>query len=300
MLEPQLGMSVSELLGLAKAAERLGFGYLCRSDHLADTGGRKGRESPECWVTLGAVAALTRSIKFGPLVSPVGFRNPAVLASMAWALHSFSSGRLQLGVGAGWYEKEYLSYGIPFPPFKVRDEQLGEALQIIRPAAQGRRVDFHGKYFSAQMEGHPRSAGRIHMVIGGGGRHIIQKAALYADEWNFTELPSQEDLKQAKAVLSSSGRDVEVSQMGSFIIAESEAQLKQKARAMMRNAGIDTDVELYIKELRRKGRVVELAKRFGGQLSKHIEAGIDKFYFQVLDKNDAESINLLASVLKEL
>ena len=129
MLEPQLGMGVSELLEMARTTERLGFGYLFRSDHLADTGGRRGRESSECWVTLAAVAARTKSIRFGPLVSPMGFRNPAVLASMAWTLHSLSPGRLRLGVGAGWYEKEYLSYGIPFPPFNVRDEQLGEALQ---------------------------------------------------------------------------------------------------------------------------------------------------------------------------
>jgi alkanesulfonate monooxygenase SsuD/methylene tetrahydromethanopterin reductase-like flavin-dependent oxidoreductase (luciferase family) len=75
---------------------------------------------------LGAIAARTKSLKFGPLVSPIGFRNPGILARMAWTLHSFVPRRLQLGVGAGWYEGEYAAHGLDFPSFKVRDEQFGE------------------------------------------------------------------------------------------------------------------------------------------------------------------------------
>jgi alkanesulfonate monooxygenase SsuD/methylene tetrahydromethanopterin reductase-like flavin-dependent oxidoreductase (luciferase family) len=300
MLEPQLGMSVSKLLEMAETAESLGFGYLCRSDHLIDTGGRKGRESPECWTTLAAIATRTSSIKFGPLVSPIGFRNPAVLATMARTVHSLAKGRLQLGVGAGWYEHEYASYGIPFPPFKVRDEQLDEALQIIRPATQGKSVDFRGKHFSAHLEGRPFSAGKIHLVIGGAPRSIIRKAAKYADEWNFTSLPPPERMKEARAVLGSAGRHIEVSQMGSFVIAENEAQLRQKARAMMRKAGASGDAESYLKQLRSKGRIAEPAKEFGDRLVELIDAGVEKFYFQVLDPGDTESVDLLASVLKRV
>lgn len=300
MLEPQIGMTVPQLLEMASTAERLGFGYLCRSDHLFDTGGRKGRESSECWVTLGAVAARTKTIRFGPLVSPIGFRNPAVLASMAWSVQSLAPGRLQLGVGAGWYEDEYRAFGIDFPPFKVRDEQFGEALQIIRPSTQGESVDFHGKYFSARLEGHPKSGGKISLVIGGGPRSIIRKAAVYADEWNFTKLPPPERMEEAKATLRSAGRDVEISQMGSFVIAESERELRQKARAMLRKTGVKMDPDLYIKELRGKGRIVEPASRFGDRLGERIEVGVGKFYFQVLDTSDTESVELLASVLKKL
>lgn len=299
MLEPQEGMSVPELLELAESAERLGFGYLCRSDHLIDTGGRKGRESSECWMTLAAVAARTKTLKIGPLVSPIGFRNPAVLARMAWTLHSFSRGRLQLGIGAGWYKNEYDSNGIEFPSFKVRDEQLGEALRIIRPFTQGEKVDFHGKYFSAQMEGHPGQAGRIHLVIGGRARPIIRKAALYADEWN-SYLHPPEYLEEAKVILNSAHREIQISHMGPFIIAESEANLRNKVRAEMRRAGISKDPELYTKELRGRGRIVETLDGFGDAVNLFRQKGVEKFYFQILNPSDRESIVLLADALKKL
>ena len=197
MLEAQAGMSTSELLAIADRTERLGFGYLCRSDHLADLEGRKTLESPECWVTLGAIAARTKSLKIGPLVSPIGFRNPAILARMAWTLHSFIPGRLQLGVGAGWNEKEFAANGLEFPPFNVRDAQFEEALQIIRPFTQGEKVDFQGKYFSAHLEGQPKRSGKVHLVVGGKAPSIIDKAATYADEWN-SYLPSPEKIKEVR------------------------------------------------------------------------------------------------------
>jgi alkanesulfonate monooxygenase SsuD/methylene tetrahydromethanopterin reductase-like flavin-dependent oxidoreductase (luciferase family) len=234
------------------------------------------------------------------MVSPIGFRNPAVLASMAWTVYSLSGGRLQLGVGAGWYKDEYRAYGVPFPEFKVRDEQLGEALQIIRPATLGQKVDFQGKYFSAHLEARPKSAGKIHLLVGGGGRSIIRKAARYADEWNLTQLPSAEEWKQVRAILNSAEKHIEISQMGSFVIAENDSLLAAKARAMMRGVGVRTTPELYIKELRKKGRIVEPAKRFGERLKERMESGIEKFYFQVLDPGDTESVDLLASVLKQL
>jgi Luciferase-like monooxygenase len=124
MLEPQLGMGADQVVKTAELAEGLGFGYFFRSDHLLPTDGRRGVDSPECWTTLGAVAARTTKVKFGPLVTPLGFRNPALLAKMASTLHSYSRGRLQLAVGAGWYEPEYRAHGYPFPPFRERLAQL--------------------------------------------------------------------------------------------------------------------------------------------------------------------------------
>src|ERR1700746_3135026 len=111
MLEPQLGMAMNEFIDNVKMTERLGFGYLFRSDHLLPTDDRRGIDSPECWASLGAIAASTHKIRFGPMVSPVGFRNPALLAKMACTLHSFSGGRLQLSAGAGWYEPEFRAHG---------------------------------------------------------------------------------------------------------------------------------------------------------------------------------------------
>ena len=126
-------------------------------------------------------------------------------------------------------KSEYDSNGIEFPSFKVRDEQLGEALKIIRPFTRGEKVDFHGKYFSAQMEGHRKQAGKIHLVIGGRARPIIRKAALYADEWN-SYLHPPEYLEEAKVILNSARREIQISHMGPFIIAESKAELRNKIR----------------------------------------------------------------------
>lgn len=144
MVEPQEGMTIDELLDVASFAEKKGFGYFFRSDHLLPTSRKKGLDSPECWVTLGAIAARTRRIRFGPMVSPVGFRNPSLLARMAQTVDAMSRGRLCLGVGAGWYEDEYKAHGIEFPDLETRKRQFTEALEIIRPLTQVGRVDFRG------------------------------------------------------------------------------------------------------------------------------------------------------------
>ena len=112
MLEPQEGMSVEEILEWASYVEKSGYGYIFRSDHLLSTSGIPHVPSPECWITLGAIAARTEKVKFGPMVSPVGFRNPAILANMACTLYAFSKRRLILSVGAGWYKAEYDAHGI--------------------------------------------------------------------------------------------------------------------------------------------------------------------------------------------
>src|SRR5208337_4022111 len=119
MLEPQEGMKVHEIIDWAKYAERRGYGYILRSDHLLPIEGRKNQDSPEAWITLGVLAAETKKIKFGPLVTPIGFRNPALLARMACNVHDYSHGRLVLGVGAGWYKDEYHANGYQFPKYTV-------------------------------------------------------------------------------------------------------------------------------------------------------------------------------------
>ncbi len=191
MLEPQEGLSAQEIVSWAEFSERAGYGYLFRSDHLLPTSGeRAGVESPECWVSLGALAAKTRKIKFGPMVSPVGFRNPALLARMACTLHAYSGGRLQFGLGAGWYESEYIAHGIEFPRLGIRWRQLIEALNIIRALTEGRRIDYDGKYFSAHVECFPKPVGRkIHLILGGRSARVVQTTSEFADEWNSLPQP---------------------------------------------------------------------------------------------------------------
>src|SRR5712691_2202949 len=253
MLEPQAGMQVGEILEWAEYAEKAGFGYILRSDHLMPTGGRKREEdspSPECWVTLGAVAADTNRIKFGPLVTPVGFRNPALLAKMACTLHSFSEGRLVLGFGAGWFRDEYLANGYEFPPFRDRFEQLLEALTIVRPLTEGRSVDFQGKYFAAHTDYLPGPKGKVHLIIGGRTTKVVEAAAQMADEWNIFG-PTLDLYRRLRRVFdsNSAGREVQVSQMGTFLIGENTRELKENASRHAKLFGIaggaDAALELF-------------------------------------------------------
>src|SRR5438105_1974893 len=122
--EPQHGMSLNELVDWCKYAERMGYGYAFRSDHFLPTPMRKGADSPECWTSLGAIAASTNTLRFGSMVTPIGFRNPALLAKMANTINSYSGGRLMFGIGTGWNMNEYLAYGYEFPDFSTRREQF--------------------------------------------------------------------------------------------------------------------------------------------------------------------------------
>jgi len=299
LVEPQEGMSVEELIGIALRMEKLGFGYFFRSDHILPTSRRRAIDASECWVTLGALAARTKAVNFGPLVSPIGFRNPAILARMARTVASYSGNRLQLGVGAGWFGEEFLAHGLDFPPFKVRHEQFREALEIIRRFTQGERVDFDGRYFSAHLESQPKPNEKIRMILGGRSRQVIQKAAVYADEWNGFSL-KPERVKDIKLSLSSEGREVEISRVSPFIIAENRRKLGEKVRARIRKERARNGEEWYIRELRSAGWLVETQEGLCERVNQFRDVGVDKLYFQILDPGDKESTELVADVLRRV
>ncbi len=297
MVEPQEGMVVGELLDTASFAEKIGFGYFFRSDHLLPTSRSTGLDSPECWVTLGAVAARTKRIKFGPMVSPIGFRNPALLARMACTVNALAHGRLQLGVGAGWYEDEYKAHGFEFPDAKTRKEQFGEALKIIRPLTQVGRVDFDGKFFSAHLESLPKLRDKIHLIVGGRAPGVVRQTAVFGDEWNFFgAIPEAFD--GMKGALEASGRQIEISRMGAFIVAQSPGRLKARLRREMRKRGVSKDEEVFSRGLKKSGWLVGTAVDFPDSVNRLRERGVEKFYFQVWETGDREEIELLAGVLK--
>ena len=299
MLEPQEGMDVNELLDIAKTVEKESYGYFFRSDHLLPTTRRTNLDSPECWVSLGAIAAHTKTVKFGSMVSPIGFRNPALLARMACTVDSISSGRLQLGVGAGWYEDEYLAHGFEFPSVKVRKEQFHEALQIIRPLTQTGRVDFEGKHFSAHLSGLPKSDRKIHMIIGGRAPSIVRETFKYADEWNFfaAQPPEFESLRKA---LAASKRNINISQMGPFIVADDKRELRTRVRAEMRRQAVSKDEDVFTRELSSKGWLIATPGDFAEKVNQRREIGIEKIYFQIWETKDRGPIKLLAEILKNL
>ncbi len=297
MLEPQEGVHVNEILEVAGRVEKEGYGYIFRSDHLLPIINPKNLDSPECWVSLGAIAARTKRIKYGSMVSPIGFRNPAVLARMARTVDSISPGRLQLGVGVGWYEDEYIAHGIEFPSMKVRKQQFHEALQIIRPVTQTGKVDFKGKYFSAHLDELPKPEQKIHMIIGGREPSIIRETMKYADEWNFVPKEGFEFGHFAR-MIAGGDRKIGVSMMGPFIVADDKRGLRTRVRSVMRKQGVNKDEEVFSRELSKKGWVVGTQAEFAEQVNGLRERGVQKIYFQTFSTEEWEFIEPLASALR--
>ncbi len=292
-------MAANELLDAAVFSEQSGFGYFFRSDHLLPTSRSKGLDSLECWTTLGAIASRTARIRFGPMVSPIGFRNPALLARMACTVNSLAGGRLCLGVGAGWYGDEYRAHGLEFPDLETRKEQFREALRIIRPLTQAGRVDFDGKYFSAHLDSLPKLKEKIHLIIGGRAPSIVKETAAFGDEWNFFA-PVPDAFDAVKRHLARSGRRIKISRMGPFVIAQNSARLKARLRREMQKNRAGGDEDLYARSLRKRGWLVGTERDFPDAVNELRERGVEGFYFQVWDTEDKDQVDLLAKVLKAM
>lgn len=191
MIEGQEGLTWDRWLRLAQAAEDMGYESLCRSDHLTGLSGVSKRPSLETWTSLTALALRTRRIRFGPLVSPLTFYHPALLAKMAAAVDDLSGGRLDLGLGAGWNEHEHTMFGVPFLTVKERLDRLEAGARLIRSLEQGQPVTLKQPHFPLEKaESYPRPPkGRYRIVIGGRGeKRTLKIVAEFADEWNVTRV----------------------------------------------------------------------------------------------------------------
>jgi alkanesulfonate monooxygenase SsuD/methylene tetrahydromethanopterin reductase-like flavin-dependent oxidoreductase (luciferase family) len=300
MLEPQEGMKVEDIIAFADYVERSGYGFLMRSDHLLPTSEKPNQAgSPECWVTLGAIAARTEKIGFGPLVSPVGWRNPALLARMACTLDAYSNGRLCFGFGAGWFEDEYKAHGFEFPPVKIRLAQLEEACAIIRTLTLGKRVDFDGAYFSAHLECFPKPAkGHIHLIGGGRNPKVVQTLVKHVDEWNIFGSSIQK-LDELRPYVERSKKDILISHMGSVLFAENQGELDKKIRSWEKRRGLEPGT-LTPQALSSRGIISGTRSELVSELGSRVDAGISRFYFQILNPEDKESIDALTDALRAM
>ncbi len=191
--EPQQGASYDDLLAVAQAAERLGFDGFFRSDHYLVMGGGDGLPGPtDAWVTLAGLARDTTRLRLGTLVTSATFRLPGPLAVSVAEVDHMSGGRVELGLGAGWYEAEHRAYAIPFPPLGERFERLEEQLAIITglwgtPA--GERFSYTGRHYEVTDSPalpKPRQQPRPPVIVGGHGPSRTPRlAATYADEFNL-------------------------------------------------------------------------------------------------------------------
>lgn len=302
--EPQQGATYDEILALALAAEEGGFGAFFRSDHYLKMGAVSGLPGPtDAWITLAGLARDTNRIRLGTLLTAATFRAPGPLAITVAEVDAMSGGRVELGLGAGWFEEEHAAYGIPFPSVGERFEKLEEQLAIITglwATEVGDTFDFAGKHYSLSNSPalpKPFQTPRPPIIVGGHGRKVTPRlAAAYADEFNVPFAPYEVCKSQYSLVgeaCEAIGRDPEsIVRSAALVVCcgRDEAEVARRAFNIGRN----------VDELSEDGlagtpaQVVDKILHFG-------ELGISRLYLQVLDMKDLDHVGLIAEeVLPEV
>jgi F420-dependent oxidoreductase-like protein len=308
MIEGQEGLTWDRWFRIAERAEALGLDSLCRSDHYFSLMGHPERPALECWTSLTALATRTQRIRFGPLVSPMTFRHPALLARMAAAVDGLSAGRLTLGIGAGWNESEHAAYGIALPPLKERFDRLEEGITVIRALWTGGPVDLEGTYYPLRgAAGFPRPLQQPAppLLIGGDGEvRLLRIVARHADEWNSHAAgPEAYHAKRARLEehCRAVGRNPDAiarSWMGGVLIATDEHELAEKAAWMQAflAALADVDPSTAADQLRRRHWLVGTVDQIGKQLEAWTAVGVQRVMLQWYNLDDLEGLALLAGL----
>lgn len=292
MIEGQDGLNWPRWVRLLKAAEDFGYQCLFRSDHFTNASA-PDKDSLELWVSLVYAADHTQRIEFGPLVTPITFRHPAITARMAAAVDDLSGGRLVLGMGAGWQEREHYKFGVPFYDFPTRYARLTEGLEVVtRLLTSDAPVTFQGQYYTldeAVLLPRPQRPGGPPILIGGNGpERTLPLVARYAAEWNavFIRLETyQERRRQLDDLLDRQGRapgSVKRSLMTQLIFGRDDADLRRKLG--------DRDAD----ELVARGLIVGTAEAVIEQLGRFAEAGVERFTLQWLDQDNIADLELIA------
>jgi F420-dependent oxidoreductase-like protein len=214
MVDPQEGLSYARMRDLAQEAEGAGFEAFFRSDHWLSVFGDWTAVANDAWTTLAALARDTTTIRLGTLVSPVTFRQPIALAKAVTTVDEISEGRVELGIGAGWYDLEHLRFGVPYPPVAERFEMLQEQLAILTGLWTEATFNFSGRHYQLhEATCEPKPVQRPHppIIVGGSGKpKLVRLAAIYADELNLdgnTPEESREVFERLDAACEAVNRD---------------------------------------------------------------------------------------------
>lgn len=293
-IEPQQGASYSDQLRVAQESERLGFDGFFRSDHFLAMGSADGLPGPtDAWTTLAGIARETERINLGTLVTSATFRLPGILAIQVAQVDEMSGGRVELGLGAGWYEAEHKAYGVPFP--KRRFDLLTEQLEIISGlwgTSSGETFSYDGTHYQVEdSPALPKPGREIPVIIGGHGpKRTPSLAARFATEFN-TPFAPVENVKPlfdgVRAAAEEIGRDPgEITCSSAFVvcIGEDEAEYTRRAEAIGREPG----------ELRENGVAGTPAQAIE-RLQELRSLGVERTYLQFLDLSDLEHLELIAA-----
>jgi F420-dependent oxidoreductase-like protein len=293
--EPQQGASYDTLLATARAAEDLGFDGWFRSDHYLVMGDGDGLPGPtDAWTTLAALARETERVRLGTLVSSATFRHPGILAIQVAQVDQMSRGRVELGLGTGWFEAEHAAYGIPFPHkrFGLLEEQLAIVTGLFA-TPPGETFSFTGAHYTlTDAPALPKPVqSPVPLIIGGGGpKKTPALAARYATEYNAgfaTVADVEAKLGRTRAAVLEAGRAVDsitYSVAGLTVTGRDEAEVRRRAEASRttpedaRHGGFG-------------GTVAEVVDKIGT----FREMGVDRIYFQVMELSDLDHLEFIAS-----
>jgi alkanesulfonate monooxygenase len=292
--EPQQGASYDDLLRVARTSEECGFSAFFRSDHYLSMGSASGLPGPtDAWVTLAALARETSRIRLGTLVSPATFRLPGPLAITVAQVDAMSGGRIELGLGAGWYGAEHTAYGIPFPEMRERFDLFAEQVEIIdgllrTPA--GQTYSFSGKHYQltdSPALPKPVQSPRPPLILGGAGKSRgAALAAKYADEFNvsFDKAGTADTIARVRAAADKTGRELVYSAAQVLCVGRDEAEVKRRADAIGRD----------VAELRENG-LAGTPDEVVNEIGRFTDMGATRLYLQVLDLSDLDHLQLVAS-----
>ncbi|HEX8094861.1 LLM class F420-dependent oxidoreductase [Jatrophihabitans sp.] len=296
--EPQQGATYEDLLRVAQATEALGFDAFFRSDHYLNMGAGSGQPGPtDAWATLAGLARDTSGIRLGTLVSPATFRHPGPLAITVAQVDQMSGGRVELGLGAGWFEAEHTAYGIPFGDVATRYDMLAEQLAIIDGLWQtpvGQLFDFAGEHYRLQDSPalpKPVQRPRVPIILGGAAkRRSATLAAAHADEYNSgfrSVIESGQIFDRVRAAVAEAGRaagEMTYSIAQVICVGRTEADLRRRAEALGRELA-----DLRVEGL--AGTPTEVVAKLG----EFAETGASRAYLQLMDLRDLDQLELIAA-----
>ena len=294
LLEPHHGATYRQLLALATAAEDGGFDGFFRSDHYLGIDADDVTYQPtDSWTTIAGLATATSRVRLGTLVTALTYRLPGQLAVEVATADQMSGGRVELGIGTGWYEREHQYFGIPFPPVRERFDRFAEQLAIITglwDTRPGERFSFDGKYYQLQdCASIPRPAARPRIIIGGAGaKRTPTLAAKYADEFNGAlGLEVTDRFANFRRICAENGRDpatVRLSATVPVCIGADSADLERRKESLGEHGArlLAAGVTGYA------GDVLRVLENLAGQ-------GADTVYFHVYGAGDVDHIRLLGT-----
>jgi alkanesulfonate monooxygenase SsuD/methylene tetrahydromethanopterin reductase-like flavin-dependent oxidoreductase (luciferase family) len=283
MVEGQEGVTWEQWVALARAAEAAGLEGLFRSDHYRSIGRGEPAGSLDAWATLAALAVVTDRLRLGTMVSPVTFRRVPVLAKMVVTVDHISGGRVELGLGAGWYEAEHETYGFAFPPTRDRLDELDRQLaEIVRQWTE-----------VPEIQPKPLQQPHPPIIVGGTAKpRTVRAAVAYADEYN-TVWPTVDEARERKRVLDAAAREagrepLRFSMMTGVVVGRDEGELRDRLGRLKELTGSDTPPIF--------GTVDQVAER----LREYEAAGVERAMLQHLVHEDVEMVGVLGEVAARL